>query len=307
MRLVSLLPAGTEIACALGLEDELVGVTEECDFPPSARGKPVVVRTTLPQGLGSGAIDAEVRAAKREGRTLYRLDLEKIRELGPDLLVTQALCDVCAASRPELEAILRVLPARPRVVTLTGTTLPGVLGDIVALGEATGRRKEAEALVVELWERVRAVEEAVRGAPRPRVACLEWLEPAMPGGHWVPDMVERAGAHDALAEPGQHSRAVPWHEVAAAEPEVLALAPCGFGLERTLREAGAVLARPELQATPALRSGRVLAFDGSAHFSRPGPRLVDGLEVLASALHPGRARPRFPWAWAPVEAPSPRR
>lgn len=295
-----MVPSATEIVCALGLEDALVGVTHECDHPPSARAKPVVVESALPQGLDSAGIDAEARAAAREGRSLYRINAALARELRPDVVVTQALCEVCAASRPEVEALVAALGYRPRVVTLTPTTLDEALEDVVRVGDATSRRKEAEALVAELRGRVRAVERAVRGAPRPRVACLEWLAPPMHGGHWVPDMVARAGGVDALAEPGHHARAVTWQGLRDAAPEALFLMPCGFDVARALREGPALLARPELRGLPAVRAGRVYALDANAHFSRPGPRLVDGLEVLAAALHPGLVPQRFPWACAPL-------
>lgn len=300
VRIASLVPSATEIACALGLEDALVGVTYECDFPPGVRGKPVVVESALPPGLDSAAIDAAVRGAAREGRSLYRVRGELLRELRPDLLLTQALCEVCAASRPDLDQALAALPTRPRVVTLTPTTLPEVLQDILRVGEATGRLKAAEALVAELEARVRGVERAVRGAPRPRVACLEWLQPPMHAGHWVPDMVARAGGLDVLGERGQHARTIAWGQLAEARPDVLVLMPCGFDAARAASEGAALLARPELKGLPAAREGRVFAVDANAHFSRPGPRLVDGLEVLAALLHPGRVPARFPWACAEV-------
>lgn len=298
VRVVSLVPAATEMACALGLQDELVGVTFECSWPAEVRGKPVVVESTLPSGLGSAAIDEAVRGFARAGRSLYRVNTRLLRDLRPDVLLTQALCDVCAASRPDLREAMMALDHRPAVVTLSPTTLPEALNDIARVGEATGRAKEAEALMAKLWARVRAVEQAVQGAPRPRVVGLEWLAPPMCCGHWVPDMVARAGGREMLGEVGLHARYIPWGQVAAARPDVLVAMPCGFDAAGAAREAQAVLANPALRDTPAVQAGRVVAVDADAHFSRPGPRLVDGLEVLAALLHPDLVPAGFPWAFA---------
>ena len=302
MRIVSLVPGATEIACALGLQDQLVGVTHECDWPPGVRGKPVVVRSSLPAGLDSGGIDAAVRARAAAGRSLYTIDVAVLRDLAPDVILTQQLCEVCAAARPELEAALASLHAKPAVLTLSPATLADVLDDIVRVGEATGTAVRARALRGALGARVRAVERAVAGEPRPRVAVLEWLDPPMQGGHWVPDMVARAGGEDVLGQPGKHARRLGWAEVAASGAEVLVLAPCGFDVARAAREGAGLLDRPELGTLPAVRGGNVVAMDANAHFSRPGPRLVDGLEALAAALHPRAVADRFPWASVPVAA-----
>lgn len=298
MRIASLVPAATEIACALGLGPDLVGVTFECAWPAEVRGKPVVVEGKLPPGLTGAALDEQVRGFARRGESLYRVRADLLRSLRPDLLLTQQLCDVCAASRPDLEQALAALDPRPAVLTLSPTTLPEVLADIARVGEAAGKREEARRVLAELEARVRAVERAVRGAPRPRVAALEWLAPPMCCGHWVPDLVARAGGREVLGSAGRHARYVSWEEVAGAAPDVLVAMPCGRDAARAAAEAEGLLREPALRGAPAVRRGCVVAVDADAHFSRPGPRLVDGLEVLASLLHPDRVPPRFPWAFA---------
>ena len=281
MRIASLVPSATEMLFALGLGDRVVAVTHECDYPEAARGLPQLTRSVIPPGLPAADIDRAVRERTERGEVLYELDGERLEELHPDLIVTQALCAVCAVSIDDVRAVAARLPSRPRVVALDPETLAEVLGDARTLGDAAGALDAADALVAESEERLARVEEAVVGAPRPRVAALEWLDPPFAGGHWVPEMVALAGGEDVLGLPGIKSRAVAWTDVEATEPEVALVIPCGYDAEGTLREAHRHGER--LRALGA----RVVAADASAYFSRPGPRVVEGVELLAHALHPG--------------------
>ncbi len=294
MRIASLLPSATEILFALGLGEDVAGVTHECDFPPEARKRRVVVRPRLPHGLSAAEIDRRVSEFLARGESLYSVDAEALRTIEPDLILTQELCDVCAASPDDLGTALASLPRAPRVISLTPHTLPDVWRDIVAVGEATGRVAQARALVAQLEERVAAVARAVEGATRPRVACLEWLDPPYCGGHWVPEMVERAGGRDILGRAGQPSFRVSWDDVSAAQPEVIVLMPCGYGMEDVLKEFANTPLPAVWKELPAVRAGRVFAVDASGYFSRPGPRLAGGVEILAHALHPGRVSLAFP-------------
>lgn len=302
-RVASLLPSATEIVCALDAQGQLVARTAECTHPPQARDAPVVVDTKLPTGLDSGGIDDAVREAQASGQGLYQVDGTLLADLEPDLVVTQTLCDVCAASQPQLDPVLNELPTRPEVVTLDARSLEGILEDIARLGTLLDREEEAHGLLAELRERLGRVRAAVERAEPRRVAGLEWLDPPMACGHWMPDLVEAAGGHDVLGRPGEHGRRVPWSAVEEAEPGALLLMPCGFDAQRTAKEAVPLLDRPEAQATPAAREGEVLALDGDAHFSRPGPRVVEGVEVLAHVLHPDRFPDHHPEAWTRVPAP----
>lgn len=289
MRIVSLLPSATEIVCALGLEDQLVGVTHECDFPPSVRDLPRVTRTFIPHDATSREIDALVREQLKTQQALYTLDLPVLTALAPDLLVTQALCDVCAVAEAEVNAAACALPGRPRVLNLEPMSLADVFETLRLVGEAAGCPERAERVVAELEARVETVAArtaALLHSERPRVAFLEWLDPLFNGGHWSPTLVELAGGLDVLGQPGERSRTLSWAELAAAEPEVLFIACCGFTAERTLEEIDVLTTHPAWPDLPAVRSGRVYISDGNAYFSRPGPRLVEGLEVLAYALHP---------------------
>ncbi len=303
MRIVSLLPSATEIAFALGLGDQVVAVSHECDYPPAARQRPAVTRSPLHgHALSSREIDERTARELREGGTLYYLDTDRLRDLAPDLILTQELCDVCAVAPQEVERAVRTLGTVPRVLSLEPNTLADVLQTIRIVGTATGREAEAEALVARLAERIARVRQAADGvADRPRVFCLEWTDPPWVAGHWVPEMVALAGGIDVLGEAGAPSMRVEWERVRAAAPEVLVLMPCGFDLARTLAEAAVVRALPSWDALPAVGAGRVYAVDGSSYFNRPGPRLVDGLELLAHLLHPERfARPPLPGAAAPL-------
>lgn len=281
MRIVSLVPSATETLFALGLGDDVVAVTHECDYPPAAEALPKVTRDALPGDLGPGQIDAAVRARTEQGESIYELDAEALHELAPDLIVTQALCAVCAVSFDDVRAIAEEIATRPQVISLDPRTLGEVLGDVRTLAEATGRRDAGVDLVEELAGRVDRVRLAVRGRRAPRVAALEWLEPVYVAGHWTPQLIDYAGGIDVLGMPGEHSERRTWEEVAAAEPDVVVAMPCGYDAERAHAEALSFRER-----LAALGAGEVVAVDAAAYFSRPGPRLVDGLELLAHVLHP---------------------
>lgn len=289
MRIASLLPSATEILCALGLQDQLVGVTHECDHPPAVAALPRVTRTLIPTDISSAAIDALVREQLRSQRALYTLDLPLLASLRPDLLVTQALCDVCAVAEAEVQAAACLLPGGPRVLNLEPTTLEEVFAAVLQVGQATGR--EAQALEVVDGYRARVAQVARRSAglradERPRVAFLEWLDPLFCGGHWSPSLIELAGGLDVLGSPGARSQEIAWERVLQAQPQVMVLACCGFTAARTLEDLPLLQARPGWAALPCVQAGRVYVTDGNAYFSRPGPRLVESLELLAHALHP---------------------
>lgn len=282
MRIVSLVPHATELLYALGVGDQVVGVTHECDHPLEALTVQRVTRDALPAGLGSGEIDAAVRERTLEGRAIYELDAEALRLLEPDLIVTQALCPVCAVSYDEVAAVAAKLPSRPRVIALDPATFGETLGDVRTLAEATGRRDQGVEVIQEIAARLDRVKLAVRGTGRPRVAALEWLDPVFVAGHWTPQLIELAGGEDVLGMPGEPSQTSTWEQVAAARPEVAVVMPCGYDAERARLEA---LEQASRLAT--LGAERIVAVNASAYFSRPGPRLIDGVELLAAILHPG--------------------
>jgi iron complex transport system substrate-binding protein len=281
MRIVSLVPHATELLFALGLDEEIVGVTHECDHPAAACELPQVTRDVLPAGLSAGEIDAAVRERTLGGEAIYELDRAALRDLEPDLIVTQALCPVCAVSYEDVTRIAAELPSRPRVIALDPKTLGETLGDVRTLAEATGRRREGVELVARTSGRIDRVRLAVRGRRRPRVAALEWLDPVFAAGHWTPQLIELAGGEDVLGLPGEPSETVDWQRVGEADPEIVVAMPCGYDAPRAHEEA---LHHAEQLA--ALGARKVVAVDASAYFSRPGPRLVDGLELLGALLHP---------------------
>jgi iron complex transport system substrate-binding protein len=286
MRVVSLLPAATEIVAALGATEHLVGVTHECDYPPLVASRARVTRSAIAHGGDPGAIDAEVRSLAGAGRPLFTLDEARIRALHPDVLLTQALCDVCAVSETDVRALATTLSPAPRVVTLGGTSLDGVFADIVAVAEAIGAADEAEELLAGLRERVQRVHGRLREAqaPRPRVALLEWTDPVYVAGHWGPEQVKRAGGIDVLGTAGAHSEVVSMDELVAADPEIVIVAPCGYGLEAAVAEARRVAGDG---AWGWLRGRAVWAMDANGLVSRPGPRIVDGIEAMARMFNPG--------------------
>jgi iron complex transport system substrate-binding protein len=291
MRIVSLVPSATEILFALGAGEAMVGVTHECDFPEAALEVPVMTRDVLQPGLTSAEIDRAVKELTEQGRAIYELDEEELRDAEPDLIVTQELCTVCAVSADDVRAVAETMDPAPRVVTLDPHTLGEVLGDVRTIAQAIDAKDPAVDLVHSLAGRIDAVRLAVRGAEPVRVAALEWLDPVYTAGHWVPQLIDYAGGEDLLGQPGEPSEERSWEAVAAVEPEVVVVTPCGYGVERGLAEAERYADR--LTGTGARR---VVVADASAWFSRPGPRLVDGLEWLAHVLHPDR----MPEAPAPV-------
>jgi len=303
MRIVSLLPSATEIVYLLGLGDHLTGVSHECDYPPAAVGKRKIIAPAFEtSGLTSQEIDASVRAFLGRNEGIYRIDFEALKAADPDLIVTQDLCDVCALPAEAVTAAIAALPRQPKMVSLKPERLHEVLADIRRVGEAAGRGGEAGRLVAELTERITTVGKlTARLNHRPRVLCIEWFDPLYVGGHWIPEMVNLAGGMDAAGRAGEKSRILAWEEARAAGPEVIALIPCGFAPERIARELRSLERLPGWAALPAVRSGRVYVTDASAYFSRPGPRLVDGLEILAHFLHPEIfAMPDLPGAGGPL-------
>jgi iron complex transport system substrate-binding protein len=280
VRIASLVPSATEMLFALGLGDRVVAVTHECDYPPGAEQLPHLTRSVIPDHLDAREIDEAVRERTSRGEALYELDAETLEELDVDLIVTQAVCEVCAVSFDDVRAVAERLPTKPDVISLDPSTLGEVLADIPRLAEAAGVAEAGERLADELGERLEAVEQAVEGVRRPRVAALEWLDPVFIGGHWVPQMIELAGGEDVLGLPGEKSRTAEWAEVEAAAPEVVVSMPCGYYAEQAAAET--VRWRRHLD----LLGARVIAVDAAAYFSRPGPRLVDGVELLGHLLHP---------------------
>ncbi|MDP1847982.1 MAG: cobalamin-binding protein [Solirubrobacteraceae bacterium] len=299
MRIVSLVPHATELLFALGLGDDVVGVTHECDYPAAAQDLPAVTRDVLEPGLSPAEIDAAVRDRTAAGDSIYELDEELVRELEPDLVVTQALCHVCAVSVDEVHALAQTLPGPPRVIALDPTTYGETVGDVRTIAQATDAKDAALDLIARTARRADVVRLAVRGAPRPRVAALEWMDPVFVAGHWTPQLIEMAGGDDVLGFAGEPSRQATWEEVSAAQPEIVIVMPCGYDAARALVEAEDFADRLRT-----LGADQVVAVNASAFFSRPGPRLIDGLELLAHILHPDRV-PEAPAEALPVELGQP--
>ncbi len=283
MKIVSLLPSATEIVFALGLGDQLEGVSFECDYPAAAREVPIVSGTVLDTSDARDAaqVDAEVSALMAAGQSIYTLDDARIRSIGPDVILAQDLCRVCAVPSGAVEEALGVIGCRAEVVSLDPEGLDEVIACVGQVGRATGTEDRADALMEELHARVAAVRSRVHGRPRPRVFVLEWPDPPFNAGHWVPEMVEAAGGEPVLSEPRARSRRVDWEEIAAAQIDFTVFSPCGFDLAGSVEQAASFLGRPEVP-----RLGRIVAVDANAFFSRPGPRVVDGVELLAELLHP---------------------
>ena len=291
MRICSLLPGATEIAYALGLADEIVGVSHECDFPAGARSKPVMVRSRIDSGtLDSREIDREVGNLLRAKKSLYVLDEKLFKDSQPDIILTQGLCDICALDYNDVVQAARSLAKEPRIVSLNPHRLADVLDDILRIGEATDRYSLANSLVRELKRRIEAVRTRTsRSASQPRVACLEWFDPLYIAGHWVPEMVQIAGGTDIFGTAGEPSVRIDWELVLASAPDIIVLMPCGFDVERTIAESSVFEHRPGWETLPAVRNGRVLAVSGTDYFSRPGPRLINGLEMLSHIIDPESA------------------
>jgi iron complex transport system substrate-binding protein len=307
MRIVSLLPSATEIVCAIGLADELVGVTHECDWPPSALGRPVMTRSVYDlQGTPSRTINEIVGAAVHGGSSLYALDEEALAAAEPDLILTQELCRVCAVSYSDVNEVARAIDARIRVVSLEPTSIEGIFNTITTIGAMTESEDAAVDLVEALRARLGAVERRVQkrrdgGFQSPRVVGLEWLDPPFAVGHWVPEQIRRAGGWDLLGDAGERSVETTWREVLEVDPEMLVLMPCGYDLADTVDEWERV-PRPSIwHDIEAVRRGQVFAVDGSAFFSRPGPRVIDGIELLAEIFDPDAfVDVAPPGSWTPV-------
>ena len=289
-RIVSFLPSATEMACALGLADSIVGITHECDYPPEIKSKPVVVRNVLPiERMSQSEIDRAVADRIREGQSLYEIDEQLLRELAPDLILTQNLCQVCAPSGNEVSQVIKALPKAPQILWLTPQSLSEIFDNVRELGAATNRTAEADALVNDCQRRLdnlRAKTNTVNH--RPRVFCMEWLDPVYASGHWVPELVKIAGGIDELGRERGESVRISWDEIAAWAPEVLAIMPCGFNLEQTMKQVWSVFGyrSSPFFDLPAVRNKRVYAVDANSFFARPGPRVVEGAELLAQLIHP---------------------
>jgi iron complex transport system substrate-binding protein len=294
MKIWSLLPSATEILFALGLDDQITGVTHECDYPPKANAKPRVTFSHVDSSRTSGEIDRQVTERFRAGRQLYGIEEDQLRKNPPNLIVTQDLCPVCAVSPSDFAGHMEAAGCRAQVVTLNPKRLADVLDDVRRLGEATGRVDAAAKLQAALFERMQLVREALGpAAERPRILCLEWLDPPMPAGHWVPDIVQWAGGDDCgVVSPGEPARKVAWEELLGVDPDVVVLMPCGFGPERAAAEGLTLWEKETWRRLRAVRKGAVYTVEANAYFSRPGPRLVDGIEMLANILH----RETFPKA-----------
>jgi iron complex transport system substrate-binding protein len=285
-RIISLLPSATEIICALGLGEALVGVSHECDWPPAVRALPVLTGAAIPSGLPSGETDRRVRERLARGEGLYALDAALMRELQPTLIVTQALCEVCSIALPEVLRAARSLPAQPPVVSLEPGRIADIFADIGRVAAAAGVPERAASVVDRLRDRLDAVQRTVAARECPRVALLEWLDPPFVAGHWAPEMIASAGGTDTLGAAGEKSAHIHWEQLREAAPEVIVVAPCGYDMARARADLAVALLPPWWGDLPAVRHGQLFVMDGNAYISRPGPRVVDGTEILARLLHP---------------------
>ena len=297
MRIVSFLPSATEVAFALGVGDDIVGVSHECDYPPEAKLRPAVVHCAIPlEEMTPAEIDSAVSTQIHVGGTIYTVDVDLLRILDPDLILAQDLCEVCAPSGNETERAIQALDGRAKVLTLAPRCLREIQENLRQLAEITDRRQVSETLIASQNERLARLANELRGAPRRRVFFLEWIDPIFCGGHWVPEMIELAGGFDALGRKGGDSVRIHWQDVLRWAPEVLVVSPCGAHLESAIEQGRAFLRDPRWSALPAVESGDVFAVDASSYFARPGPRVFDGIEVLAHLLHPDRVPERVPGA-----------
>ncbi len=289
-RIVSFLPSATEMACALGLVDSIVGITHECDYPPEIKSKPVVVRNVLPlEKMSQSEIDRAVAERIREGQSLYQIDEHLLRELAPDLILTQNLCQVCAPSGNEVSQVIKALPKAPDILWLTPQSLGEIFDNVRELGAATNRTAEADALVNDCLTRLESLSNRTKTiSHRPRVFCMEWLDPVYASGHWVPELVKIAGGLDELGRERGESVRISWEEITAWAPEVLVIMPCGFNLQQSMKQVWSVFgySSSPFFDLPAVRNGRVYAVDANSYFARPGLRVVEGAELLAQLIHP---------------------
>ena len=290
MKIVSFLPAATEMACALGLADSIVGITHECDYPPEIKSKPVVVRAVLPlERMSQSEIDRAVAERIRNGQSLYEIDEQLLHDLAPDLILTQNLCQVCAPSGNEVSQVIKSLPKTPQILWLTPQSLNEIFDNVRELGAATERSAEAVALVSDCERRLEELAKRTAAvAHRPRVFCMEWLDPVYASGHWVPELVKIAGGADELGSERGESVRISWEQIVAWAPEVLIIMPCGFNLQQTMKQIWSAFGyrNSPFFDLPAVRNGRVYAVDANSYFARPGPRVVEGAELLAQLIHP---------------------
>jgi iron complex transport system substrate-binding protein len=288
-RIISLLPSATEIVAALGFGDRLVGRSHECDFPPGVEDLPACSSTKIPAQGNSTEIDERVKEIVAEGLSVYRVDVERLRELRPDLILTQTQCAVCAVTPRDLEdALCMWTGAQPGIVSLEPNDLSDVWNDIRRVGDALGVLSRAEELIGSLTKRLAAIREQARDLSRPTVAAIEWLDPLMSGGNWMPELIEIAGGSSLFARPGEHSNWLDWATLIEADPEVILLLPCGFKIAQTIRDLNLLTENPAWANLRAVKEGRVYAIDGHHFFNRPGPRLVESAEIVAEILHPNR-------------------
>jgi iron complex transport system substrate-binding protein len=287
-RIVSLLASSTEIVCALGLEDSLVGRSHECDTPPSVRRLPVCTEPKFRTDVASAEIDRQVKSILRLALSVYRVDAEKLQALAPTHIITQTQCEVCAVSLKDVEeAVKALVVSRPQIVALQPDALADVWADIERVADALGVAQRGRELVASLQARMAAIAQQSRALPRRRtVACIEWIAPLMASGNWMPELVAMAGGHNLFGEPGRHSATLAWLELTAADPEILLILPCGFDIARTRQEFPVLAQKPGWSELKAVGEGRVYLLDGNQYFNRPGPRLAESLEILAETIHP---------------------
>ena len=297
MKIVSFLPSSTEIVYALGLEDQLVGVTRECDYPDEVKTKPVVVQSAVDhRGLSPKQIDEVVSRALKTHQSLYVVNEELLRDLAPDLILTQDLCQVCAPSGDEIGRVMKFFPTPPKVIWLSPNCLADIFENLSEVGKATGREDRANQLVHQLQVRIQVVKDRLLPvAERPRVFCMEWFSPPYNAGHWMPELVEMAGGDDAIGQKGKDSKRIAWEQVLEYDPEVLILTPCGYDLNGTIAQVHLLARYPDWKQLTAVRENRIYAVDANSYFARPGPRVVDGIELLAALFHPKE----FKWEGRP--------
>jgi len=288
MRICSFLPSTTEIICELGLADNLIGITHECDYPEAVNSKERVIMSSIDhKALSSKEIDDLVTENSKNGKSTYLVDKDKLKAANPDIIFTQGLCEVCAVSGNQVLEAVEVLENRPEIISLEPGTVDEVLESIITIGNATGKSEKAGELVASLKKRIDIIRNvSVRERDKPRVFCLEWLEPPFVAGHWVPDMVEIAGGDNGLRSKGEQSIKVEWDDILDFAPHYIFVMPCGFNIDKTINEIDAVTSNSIWNQTPASQKGNVYLVDANSYFSRPGPRIVDGIEIIARTIHP---------------------
>lgn len=292
-RIVSLIPSSTEIVCALGFAENLVGRSHECDFPPAVKALPALTAPKFHPDGTSYELDARVKALLQEGLSVYRVDAEKLAALAPDVIVTQSQCEVCAVSLRDVEqAVCQLVASRPRIVSLSPNALGDIFTDIARVAQALNAVRRGQELAAELQARMREVATRAAGLARPTVACIEWLDPLMAAGNWMPELVAMAGGTNLFGEAGKHSPYMTLQTLCAGDPDVIVILPCGFDIARTLVEMPLLENQPAFRNLRAVRAGRVYLTDGNQYFNRPGPRIAESLEILAEILHPAQFPPR---------------